>query len=176
MDLLNPNYRNLRDIMLINSLQNIITNPIRQDAVLDPIVIPDDMHYLDAGILSIPDNISDPKVTYLILPFQYNLQGSFTRLVWLYKKANFDLLKLSNYEWSVLHERSLDDACRKFTDIFLDMVKLCIPSNLVVVRPNDNPWYDSEIRHFTSKRDKLKRKLIQLVYIYESSTENFVIN
>ena len=36
------------------------------------------------------------------------------------------------------------------------MVKLCVPSNLVVVRP----WYDSEIRHFTTKRDKLKRKLI----------------
>ena len=60
----------------------------------------------------------------------------------------------------LLHEGSLDDACRKFTDIFLDMVKICIPSNLVVVRPNDKPWYDSERRHFTSKHDKLKRKLI----------------
>ena len=120
------------------------------------------MHYLDAGILSISDNISDHKATYVILPFQYNLQGSFTRLVWLYKKANVDLLKekISNYDWSFLHEGSLDDACRIFTDIFLDMVKLCIPSNLVVVRPNDKPWYDSEIRHFISKRDKLKRKLI----------------
>ena len=57
-DLLNPNYRNLRDIMLINSLQNVITNPTRQAAILDPIVIPDDMHYLDAGILSIPDKRS----------------------------------------------------------------------------------------------------------------------
>ena len=74
-DLLNPNYRNLRDILLINSLQNVITNPTRQDAILDPIVIPDDMHYLDAGILSIPDNISDHKATNVILPFQYNLQG-----------------------------------------------------------------------------------------------------
>ena len=140
-DLLNPNYRNLRDIMLINSLQNVITNPARQDAILDPIVILDDMHYLDAGILNIPDNISEHKAIYVILPFQYNLQGSFTRLVWLYKKANFDLLKekLSNYDWSVLHEGSLDDACSKFTDIFLDMAKLCIPSNLVVVRPNDKP-------------------------------------
>ena len=82
--------------------------------------------------------------------------------MWLYKKANFDLLKekLSNYDWSVLHEGSLDDACSKLTDIFLDMVKLCIPSNLVVVRPNDKPWFDPEIRHFTIMRDKLKRKLI----------------
>ena len=67
--------------MLINSLQNVITNPTRQDANLDPIVIPDDMHYLDAGILCIPDNISDHKATYVILPFQYNLQGSHTASV-----------------------------------------------------------------------------------------------
>ena len=153
--------------MLINSLQNVITNPTRQDAILDPMVILDDIHYLDVGILSIPDNISDHKATYVILPFQYNLQGSFTRIVWLYKKANFDLLKekLSNYNWSILHEGSLDDACRKFTDIFLDMVKLCIPSNLVVVRPNDKPWYDSEI-YFTSKRDKLKRKLLNTTSLH----------
>ena len=133
------------------------------------------MYYLDAE--SISDNISDHKATNVILPFQYNLQGSLTRLVWLYKKANFDLLKekLSNYDWSVLHEGSLDDACRKCTDISLDMVKLCIPSNFLVVKPNDKLWYDLEIRHFTSKRDKLKRKLIQLVYIYENSTENFAI-
>ena len=32
--------------------------------------------------------------------------------------------------------------------------------NLLVVWPNDKPWYDSKLRHFTSARDKLKRKLI----------------
>ena len=29
----------------------------------------------------IPDNIRNHNATYVILPFQYNLQGSFTRLV-----------------------------------------------------------------------------------------------
>ena len=82
--------------------------------------------------------------------------------MWLYKKANFRSFEreISNYDWSVLHEESLDESCSKFSDIFLHMVKLCIPSNLVVVRPNDKLWYDSEKRHFTTKRDKLKRKLI----------------
>ena len=28
-------------------------------------------------------------------------------------------------------------------------------------RPNDKPWYDHEIRHFSSKRDRVKRKLIK---------------
>ncbi|MCG7877681.1 MAG: reverse transcriptase domain-containing protein [Candidatus Thiodiazotropha endolucinida] len=160
-DLLNQNYRNLRDIILVNSLQNVITHATRQNAILDPILIPDDMRFLDAGTFNIPDNISDHKATYVILPFQYTMQGSFTRLVWLYKKANFALLKekVASHDWSFLYEGSLDDASRKFTDAFLNMVKLCIPSKSVVVRPNDKPWYDSEIRHFTVKRDKLKFKL-----------------
>ena len=39
------------------------------------------------------------------------------------------------------------------------MVKLCIPSKTVAVRSNDKPWYDPEIRHFSSKRDRVKTKL-----------------
>ena len=41
-DLLNENYRNLRDILLTNSLQNIISVPTRGRALLDPIIVPDE--------------------------------------------------------------------------------------------------------------------------------------
>ena len=41
------------------------------------------------------------------------------------------------------------------------MVKSCIPSRTVLVRPDDKPWYDHEIRHFSTKRDRLKKKLIK---------------
>ena len=160
-DLLNSNYRNLRDILLINSLQNVITDPTRLDAILDPILIPDDMAYIDAGVINTPANISDHKATFVALPFQYDPHGTFTRLVWLYKKANFPLLKdkVVNFDWSCLNDGSLDEACKKITDVFLNIVKLCIPSKTVVIRPNDKPWYDSEIRHYSSKRDRAKRKL-----------------
>ena len=53
-----------------------------QGAILNPIIIPDDMSYMDAGVLSIPNNSSDHKATFDILPFQYDIHGSFTRLVW----------------------------------------------------------------------------------------------
>ena len=99
--------------------------------------------------------------TFVVLPFQYDPHGTFTRLVWLYKKANFPLLKdkIVNFDWSCLNDDPLDEACKKFTDVFLNMVKLCIPSKSVVIRPYDKPWYDSEIRHYSSKRDRAKRKL-----------------
>ena len=61
-DLLNLNYRNLRDTLLINWLQNVITDATRQAAILDLIIIPEDMSYMDAGVLSIPQsNIRNPS-------------------------------------------------------------------------------------------------------------------
>ena len=58
-----------------------------------------------------------------------------------------------------LTDGSLEEACTSFTNIFLDMVKSCVPSKQITVRPDDKPWYDHEIRHFSSKRDRVKRKL-----------------
>ena len=160
-DLLNINYRNLRDILLINSLQNVISSPTRQNAILDPILIHEDMPYCDSGVIDTPANISDHKATFLIIPFDYEIKTSYTRLIWLYKKANFENLKykLSTQNWDCLTEGSIEEACTTFTNIFLDMVKTCIPSKEITVRPDDKPWYDHEIRHFTLKRDRVKRKL-----------------
>ena len=154
------NYRNLRDILLINSMQNVITEPTRQNAILDSIIIHDDMPYTDCGVIDTPANISDHKATFILIPFDYEIQNSYTKLIWLYKTANFEDLRfqLKAYNWNCLSEGSLHEACLTFTNIFLDMVKSCIPSKQVTVRPDDKPWYDHEIRHFSSKRDRVKRK------------------
>ena len=50
-DLLNPNIYNLRNFLLLNSMINIISEPTRHQAIRDPIIIPDDMEYLDSGII-----------------------------------------------------------------------------------------------------------------------------
>ena len=42
-DLLNPNYHKLRNVLMENSLYNIISEPTRGRAFLDPIIIPDDL-------------------------------------------------------------------------------------------------------------------------------------
>ena len=47
------------------------------------------------------------------------------------------------------------------TSTFLKLVKQCIPSKTVTIRGDDKPWHDSEIRSFTRKRDKQKRKAIK---------------
>jgi len=157
-NLLNPNFNNLRDILIVNSLQNVITTPTRQQAILDPILIPTDMTYCNAGVINIPDNISDHNATYLFLPFAYEILPSFKRTIWIYKKAKFDVLneKISNFDWSCLKVGSLNDACKLFTETFMNFVNACVPRKIIQVRQNDKPWYDSIVRNFSRKRDRMK--------------------
>ena len=38
---------------------------------------------------------------------------------------------------------------------------MCIPHKDVVIRPDDKPWYDSEIRKYSRKRDRQKLKAVK---------------
>ena len=105
-------------------MTNVITEPTRQQAILDLIIIPEDLPFLDSGSLDVPDNISVHKETYIRLPFQYDTEGAFNRLIYLYKNANFTLLKqkLSNYDWTCLREGTPDEACSMI--VFLTLLIL----------------------------------------------------
>ena len=48
-DLLNPNMHHLKDVLLLDSLHNTISEPTRQLALLDPIILHDDMSPLNQG-------------------------------------------------------------------------------------------------------------------------------
>ena len=48
-DLLNPNVHGLKDVMILNSLVNVVSDPTRINALLDPIIINDDLNFLDVG-------------------------------------------------------------------------------------------------------------------------------
>ena len=119
-DLLNPNMHHLKDVLLLNSLHKIISEPTRQLALLDPIILHDDMSPSYQGIIRVPPYISDHCATYVYLPFEYPVHGTFTRNVWMYKNANFELFnkKLSDFDWSCLHQCSVNEASSLFTNIF----------------------------------------------------------
>ena len=44
---------------------------------------------------------------------------------------------------------------------FIEFPKLCIPSKTIVVPEDDKPWYDSEIRRNSRKRDRLKKTALK---------------
>ena len=80
-DLFNPNMHNLKDVLLINSLHNIIPEPTRQLSSIDPIVLHENMPPLNQGIINVPSEISNHCPTCVYLPFEYHLHGTFTRNV-----------------------------------------------------------------------------------------------
>ena len=53
-DLLNPNFHNLKDLRLLNSFENVINEPTRQQAILDPTIISDDLAFLESGTITTP--------------------------------------------------------------------------------------------------------------------------
>ena len=75
-----------------------------------------------------------------------------------YKDANYELSNknISDFDLSCLHQGTVNEASSLFTNIYIEFAKLCIPSKTIVVQEDDKPWYDSEIRRNTRKRDRLK--------------------
>jgi hypothetical protein len=164
-DLLNPNFHNLKNIMLINSLKNIVKEPTRINALLDPILINHDMTYLHSGALALPQYISDHKATFVCLPFSYDTGCSYKRIIWLYNKADFNSLNhmIGSHDWSFLECKTLtlDEACLQFTKVFNDFVKKCIPNKTVLIKPNDKPWFDGTIKRYIRIRNRLKKIAIK---------------
>ena len=162
-DLLNENYRNLRDILLTNSPQNIISVPTRGRTLLDPIIVPDELTAHDSGVLPTPNEITDHFATYIVLPHDYSVSSAYTQRVWFYKRANFTQLEnnIRSFDWKCLFDGTVNDRYALFTNKFMDFVNATIPHKDVVIRPNDKPWYDSEIRKFSRKRDRQKTKAVR---------------
>ena len=158
-DLLNSTFHHLNDIIVVNSMMNVINIPTRGNALLDPILVPTDLEYSDCGTCTLPQAITDHCATYISIHFPYQTQPCFERTIWLYKRANYELLnqKVSDYNWNVLLNGSVDESCATFTRIFIDIVNQYILHKTICVRPDDQPWYDNAIRRISRKRDRMKR-------------------
>ena len=48
---------------------NIIKSPTRQNALLDPILIPVDMEVSESGTIALPQGITDHSAKYVSIPF-----------------------------------------------------------------------------------------------------------
>ena len=60
-------------------MQNTIQTSTRLEALLDPIIIPEDMAFLDSGIISTPATVSDHKATFIRIPFAYTCGRSYEK-------------------------------------------------------------------------------------------------
>ena len=82
-----------------------------------------------------------------------------------YNNADFEDLnnKIRQYNWDdVINDTlSVDETFNKFTEVYINLCKSCIPRKKVLIRPSDRPWFTSELRHNIRVRDRLRRKALK---------------
>ena len=161
-DLLNDNKHYLKDVLLINSLQNVINVPTRGHTLLYPILVPLEYSVLDKGVFELPALISDHKATFLTIPFDYPLTSTYKRRVLLYKRGNYQELKekVESYDWNFVNDVPVNDVAKLFEDTFLGLVNECILSKEVTIHTDDKPWYDHEIQKYSRQRDRDRLTLL----------------
>lgn len=166
IDFLNMQNTQLRDCLSLFNLTNVIEEPTRvtenSSTLIDPIIVSDNCKVLDSGTMDVDEYVSDHKATYVSVEINMNLSKSYYREVWNYRNADVELLNnlVENYNWdNIINDNTtVDEACMEFTNAFLQFCKRSIPRKNVLIRQNDKPWFNSELRFNIKLRDRLRKK------------------
>jgi hypothetical protein len=77
--------------------------------------------------------------------------------------------KIKEVNWYELIYKAteINTACKNFTDNFMGICKLCIPSPKKITREDDKIWFDSSLRTAIRLRDRLRR-----LYLKNKSVHN----
>ena len=66
-----------------------------------------------------------------------------------------------NWNEKLCNFNDVDDMCEKFSNIFLQISIVCIPSKTILIREKEKPLFINEIRKEIRIRDRLKKKLLK---------------
>ena len=165
IDFINFTNIQLRDCLSLFNLTNVINEPTRiaenSTTLIDPVLVSDACTVLDSGTLTIDNTISDHKATYVSIKIFLNTIRSYYREVWNYKKADYNrqnnLIEAHDWNFEINNRMHIDEICENFTNTFINFCKICIPFNKVLIRPNDKPWFTSELRYNIRLRDRLRK-------------------
>ena len=161
VDLLRENNNKLLEIISEFNITNVIKEPTRNGALLDPIIVSNLDIVIDSEVISVNRDISDHDATLINIKIPCLPKRSYMRKVWLYKKADFNKInnEILEFQWEQFLHKSTDieDMSNRFTHKYLEMVGRGIPSKLVRIRLNDKPWFNSEIRKEIRTRNRLHK-------------------
>jgi hypothetical protein len=155
---------------------NLIVNPTHfsgnSKTWIDPILVRDSIRVIDSNTIPIDRSISDHDGTYVSIHSGYDHNKSFTGDVWNYKWANYDLMKskIKEVNWFELICRAteINTTCTHFTDTSMNICKLCIPSQKIIIGEDDKIWFDSNLRTAIRLSDRFRR-----FYLKNKSEHNY---
>jgi hypothetical protein len=104
-----------------------------------------------------PVHKNDHRTIYGTLNLKTTRRQIFTRDMWDFKNANFDLFweELSRVDWEECFEtEDIDTICNKWSEIFLRVAEQVVTKKRVKVRPEDKNWYNNYLRRLRKTKDR----------------------
>ena len=94
VDFLSEHSHKLFDIMRLNNLKNMITEPTRtcntRQSLLDPVLVSDNCNVLESYVIQVDRKYSDHEATIVYLKVPLKSINTYKRLVWDYRNADFE--------------------------------------------------------------------------------------
>ena len=108
-----------------------------------------------------PISTNDHCTVSCELSFKLDKEQPYTRTVWQYSEADFDLFRqeLQAVDFDeCFATNDVDYAADCWTDKILTTAKSVIPNKIALIRPNDSPWYTNALRKFKRKVQRLFKR------------------
>ena len=163
-DFLTGNGDRLKTFCALNNLQYLINEPTRITAnsatVLDQIIT-NCPAFIESTAVGQPVSTSDHCMVSVKIKFNIPKEKPYERHIWQYDKADFHGFRnaLSEYNFEPCFENcDIDTACQRWTDTIISVARNYIPNKVVLIRPNDSPWYTNDLRNMKRKVNRLFRK------------------
>ena len=150
----------LLDFLAINNLTQHIKEPTRVTAtnasILDLIITNLPMLVTSVGV-GAPVHENDHRTIYGTLNLKTVKRQNFTRDMWDFKNANFDLFReeLGKVDWEECFEtEDIDSITGKWSEIFLKISEQVVTKKRVKIRPEDKNWYNNYLRNLRRSKDR----------------------
>ena len=105
-----------------------------------------------------PVSDNDHSTLAVKIRFAKHKTSKYQRTMWNYKAANFDGFRnaLNAADWDQCFAmQDVNSICESWSSKLLEYVKQYVPNKLVVVRPNDKPWYNGYLRRLNRKKQRV---------------------
>ena len=103
---------------------------------------------------TVEPGVSDHKLVSTTLQLTAPKELSLHRVVWDFRKAQWDLLrfKLENARWDFLEELDPDRATETFTGLLLQCLQECVPQRVLQEKKRTHPWLTDRVLQLVDKK------------------------
>ena len=149
-------------IMAMNNLHQLVSNPTRYEngrsTTIDLILTPCPDIISKVGVLPPIDSDHCTPYMELVDSKPSTKYVSFKRKLYNYSKLDeikyIDILKRTDWN-QILTTLSLNIAAEKFSEEIMNAVNECVPTKIIRIKENDEPWYTNDIRLLSNKKNRI---------------------